>query len=226
MNSQVKKYVAYYRVSTEKQGKSKLGLSAQKTQVEDFISVGDLLTAEYVEIESGKNNDRPNLIKAVEHAKKTDAVLIIAKLDRLSRNIGFIFMLKEAGVEFVACDLPEMNTLNLGIFATIAQYEREIISQRTKVALQAKKDAGFRLGTPANLGDSARKKSIEIRQRNAANNSNNKKAFALIESLRNQKISYKKIADKLNEYGFQTRNNKEFKAMTVKLIYDRFSSVL
>ena len=148
--ARMKSYVAYLRVSTQKQGQSGLGLAAQRAAVQAFPPVARLV-AEFVEVESGKKNERPQLAAALALAKATGATLLIAKLDRLSRNAGFIFQLRDAGVDFVCCDMPDANTLTVGIFAVLAQHERELISQRTKAALAAKKAQGAQLGTPANL---------------------------------------------------------------------------
>jgi DNA invertase Pin-like site-specific DNA recombinase len=141
-------YVGYYRVSTEKQGRSGLGLDAQQTAVEAFIAsrgADAKLVASYVEVESGKRSDnRPELTKAMEHARLTGATLLIAKLDRLSRDAHFLLGLQKAGVRFVAADMPEANELVVGIMAVIAQAERKMISTRTKAALAGVKEAGRR----------------------------------------------------------------------------------
>ena len=146
-----KQYTPYYRVSTQKQGASGLGLEAQQAAVRAFVADPAQLGTEYVEIESGKRNHRPQLLAAMAEARRTGATLLIAKLDRLSRNAGFIFALRDSGVEFVCCDMPDANTLTVGLFAVIAQHERETISKRTKDALAAKKARGAQLGTPATL---------------------------------------------------------------------------
>ena len=138
----MKKYIAYYRVSTQKQGISGLGLDAQRTDVNRFISRGGELVAEYQDIESGKKNNRPSLINAINEAKKQGATLLIAKLDRLSRNASFILTLRDSRVDFVCCDMPDANSLTIGIMAILAQDERERTSLRTKAALAELKRKG------------------------------------------------------------------------------------
>lgn len=143
------KFIAYYRVSTQKQGRSGLGLDAQKKAVEDHIrSTQGRLLGEFKEVESGKHNDRPELTKALHRAKVTGSVLLVAKLDRLSRNAAFLLTLRDSGVEFVAADMPDVSSLTVGVMALIAQHEREAISSRTKAALAAAKDRGVKLGNP------------------------------------------------------------------------------
>ena len=143
------KFVAYFRVSTDKQGKSGLGLEAQRKSVLDYLDGGRWsLVAEFTEIESGKRNDRPELEKALAACKKQKAKLVIAKLDRLSRNLAFIAALMDSGVEFVAVDNPHANKPTVHILAAVAQHEREIISARTSAALAAAKARGKRLGNP------------------------------------------------------------------------------
>ncbi len=142
-----KKFVAYYRVSTTKQGRSGLGLEGQQEAVRAYLNGGDWkLLDELTEIESGKNNDRPKLAKALETCRLTGAVLVIAKLDRLSRDAHFLLGLEKAGVEFVAVDMPNANRLTVRLMAVIAQEEREMIAARTKAALAAAKARGTQLG--------------------------------------------------------------------------------
>src|SRR6056297_2790124 len=143
------KLVAYERVSTARQGKSGLGLEAQRKAIDDYAnSKGGAILARFTEVESGRKNDRPELEKALQLARITGATLVIAKLDRLSRNAAFLLTLRDAGVSFVACDMPEANDLTVGIMALVAQQEREAISRRTKEALAAAKARGVKLGNP------------------------------------------------------------------------------
>lgn len=216
----MKKYVAYYRVSTAKQGISGLGLEAQRMAVAVFLKDATLLS-EFVEVESGKKNQRPQLEAAIATAKAKGAVLVIAKLDRLSRNAGFIFALRDSGVDFVAADMPDANTLTVGIFAVIAQHERETISKRTKDALAAKKAQGTKLGTPANLTDTVRSKGLEARQRNAREHSGSKQATALIVSRKAQNASFNQIAAELNGLGFKARRGGAFTQSQVQRLYNR-----
>jgi len=147
--SNAHRFVAYYRVSTDRQGKSGLGLEAQQKAVMDYLNGGAWeLVAEFTEIESGKHSDRPELAKALEVCRRHKAKLVIAKLDRLSRNLAFVATLMEAGVEFIAVDNPHANKLTVHILAAVAQHEREMISERTRAALQAAKARGKRLGNP------------------------------------------------------------------------------
>jgi DNA invertase Pin-like site-specific DNA recombinase len=141
------KFVSYLRVSTARQGRSGLGLEAQRKAVEDFLNGGNWqLVKEFVEVESGKRADRPQLEKAFQLCRLIGAKLVIAKLDRLSRDAHFLLGLEKAGVEFVAADMPQANRLTIGIMAVMAQHEREMISTRTKAALQAAKRRGVKLG--------------------------------------------------------------------------------
>jgi DNA invertase Pin-like site-specific DNA recombinase len=143
------KFIAYYRVSTERQGRSGLGLAAQKSAIMKYLNGGDWqLTEDYTDVESGKNNDRPELAKALNLCQLTGARLVVAKLDRLSRNASFLLQLRDAGVPFVCADMPDANELTIGIMALVAQQEREAISKRTKEALAAAKARGVKLGNP------------------------------------------------------------------------------
>src|SRR6478609_10571447 len=146
---QAPRFVAYFRVSTDRQGKSGLGLEAQRASVIDYLNGGTWeLVGEFVEVESGKHSDRPRLAEALQACRKHRAKLVIAKLDRLSRNLAFIATLMESGIEFVAVDNPHANKLTVHILAAVAQHEREAISERTKDALRAAKARGTKLGNP------------------------------------------------------------------------------
>jgi DNA invertase Pin-like site-specific DNA recombinase len=216
----IRPYFAYYRVSTQKQGASGLGLDAQRAAAHAFVADPTALREEYVEIESGKKNHRPQLA-AIAAARQAGGVLLIAKLDRLSRNAGFIFTLRDAGVEFVCCDMPDANTLTVGLFAVLAQHERETISKRTKDALTAKKARGAILGTPANLTAEARQHGLAVRQQNARNNQANKQASRVATLLQLQGHNLTQITRELNEAGYRTRRGKGFHLATVRRLLVR-----
>jgi DNA invertase Pin-like site-specific DNA recombinase len=141
------KFVAYYRVSTQRQGRSGLGLEAQQTAVKDFLNGGNWrLVAEVTEVESGKRKDRPKLAEALKLCRLHGATLIIAKLDRLARNVAFTSNLMDSGVDFQAVDFPQANRLTIHILAAVAEHEARVISERTKAALAAAKRRGVTLG--------------------------------------------------------------------------------
>lgn len=217
----MKKYIPYYRVSTLKQGQSGLGLEAQRAAVHSFATGGGQLGEEFVEVESGKKNHRPQLAAAMAEARRVGGTLLIAKLDRLSRNAGFIFALRDSGVDFVCCDMPDANTLTVGLFAVIAQHERETISKRTKDALHAKKARGAQLGTPANLTLEAVAKGQVVRQSNARTHQANRQAARLASLLQAQGHTLQQIAGELNESGYRTRRGKEFFSMSVQRLLKR-----
>ena len=147
-----RRFVSYLRVSTNKQGALGLGIEAQRKSVEDYLNGGRWeLLAEFVEVESGKRDDRPKLGEAMAFCRLHNATLVIAKLDRLSRDAHFLLGLQKADVRFVAADMPEANEMVVRIMAVVAQAERKMISARTKAALQAAKARGVRLGRPENL---------------------------------------------------------------------------
>ena len=159
----VPRFVAYYRVSTERQGRSGLGLEGQQSAVAGFINGGCELVGAFTEVESGKQDKRPELLKALEVCRRQKAKLVIAKLDRLSRNLAFIATLMDSGVEFVAVDNPHANKLTVHILAAVAQHEREMISERTKAALAAAKRRGIKLGNPS-LTTAAKKGNAVVAQ--------------------------------------------------------------
>lgn len=143
----MQKCIAYLRVSTQRQGANGLGIEAQRHAVAQHVArIGGSVVAEFVEVESGKKADRPQLESALKECRLRGAVLVVAKLDRLARNVAFIAKLMDGGVDFVACDLPQASRLTLHIMAAMAEHEREQISQRTKAALAAAKRKGKKLG--------------------------------------------------------------------------------
>lgn len=141
------RFISYLRVSTDRQGRSGLGLEAQRKAVADYLNGGSWqLVEEVIEIESGGKNDRPQLQAAIEKCRAYGAKLVVAKIDRLTRDAGFLLSLRDAGIDFVAADMPDANRLTVGIMALVAEQEREAISQRTKAALAAAKARGIQLG--------------------------------------------------------------------------------
>ncbi|UHG94979.1 recombinase family protein [Spirosoma oryzicola] len=222
MESQSLSYIAYYRVSTKQQGQSGLGLEAQRSQVMQFIGSQARLAREFIEVESGKRDSRPQLTEALVYAKQHKAQLVIAKLDRLSRNAGFIFALKDSGVDFVCADMPDANTLTIGIFATLAQHERELIGERTRKALAAKKQQGFQLGSPQNLTPLAQQKGVAAIKKKAATNENNQRALLTIKGYLNQDKTLQQIADELNAAGFRTAKGHLFQRVQVHRLMSKF----
>src|SRR6266446_6728611 len=196
------RFIAYFRVSTDKQGKSGLGLEAQRKAVLDYLNGGRWeLVDEFVEVESGKDNERPQLEAALAACKKHRARLVIAKLDRLSRNLAFIATLMESGVEFTAVDMPEANKLTVHILAAVAQNEREMISERTKAALQAAKARGKQLGNPR-LAEAAKRGTAAVKA-NARQFAAN--VLPIIEEIERSGVtSHNAIAAKLNERNVRT----------------------
>ena len=217
----MKRYVAYYRVSTARQGISGLGLEAQQAAVEAFIGSGGELIESFKEIESGKKNERPQLAAAIDYAKRQGARLVIAKLDRLSRNASFIFKLRDSKVDFVCCDIPDANTLHIGIFAVMAQHERETISARTIAALNAKRARGEALGNPANLTDEHRAMGTQKVQENARNATANIQAAGIIADKKALSWTLQAIADHLNAQKYKTRRGCAFTANSVLVLLNR-----
>jgi DNA invertase Pin-like site-specific DNA recombinase len=222
------KLVAYYRVSTRGQGESGLGLEGQTAAVGAFArGQGAEIIRAYTEVETGKRADRPELIKALAHAKRSKATLVIAKLDRLSRNVAFMANLMESGVDFTACDNPHANRLTIHILAAVAENEAKMISERTRAALTAYKARGGVLGaarpdgrrlTPDD-GVKGRERSQAIRQANARD------AVAdlapMMIELRGAGLSLRAIADRLNEEGHTTRRGAAWNPMQVGRVLDR-----
>ncbi|WP_225767919.1 recombinase family protein [Inquilinus sp. Marseille-Q2685] len=209
-------FIAYYRVSTAKQGRSGLGLDAQREAVESHLrGLGDgaRLLAEYQEVETGKRDDRIALRQALDHCRLTGATLIIAKLDRLSRDAAFLLTLQKGDVPFLAADMPEMNNLTVGIMAVVAQNEREAISRRTKEALAAAKARGVRLGNPngaralreglARAGGPNPQRAAEVAHTVAVERA--ERLRHVVEGLKARGVhSVRAIAEALNAGGYQT----------------------
>jgi len=217
-------YVVYYRVSTKKQGRSGLGLDAQKSIVDNYIKSNKVI-AEFTEIESGKNANRPQLNRALECCKSSNATLLVAKLDRLARNLHFVTSLQAANIDFVCCDMATANRLTIHIIAAIAENEAQLISQRTKQALAEKKKQGVKLGNPQNNGltEKSIAKGMNVRKENALNNERNKQAGTLILSLRNNGSKWSDIVNQLNANGFKTRRECAFDITAVKRLYFRYN---
>jgi DNA invertase Pin-like site-specific DNA recombinase len=212
------KFVSYFRVSTQKQGRSGLGLEAQKAAVDTYLAQhSGVQLASYTEVESGKSNERPQLQAALLRCRQTRATLLVAKLDRLSRNAAFLLNLRDSGVKFQAIDLPEANTLTLGILATLAQHERELISQRTKAALAARKARGLPLGTPRDLSAYAKRASALGRAANTASATARAREIApQIQAARAQgHTSLRRIAEYLNALEITTPRGKQWTATAV-----------
>lgn len=196
-------YTAYYRVSTDKQGIKGLGMEAQRTDVLRYTGAHQLI-AEFIEVESGKTNNRKELAQALEHCKAHGSTLIIAKLDRLSRNSLFINQLLESEVKFICCDMPDANNLTLRIMAAIAQHEREAISERTKKALKVAKERGTKLGSPnPHAGNLA-----SIQARRATSYSANQELKEAFNKLKNQGKTYPVILYELDKMGFRSHSGK------------------
>ena len=197
-------YVAYLRQSTTKQERSGLGIEAQRDIINSFIKEGVIL-AEYVETESGRKSDRPKLQEALALCRKTNSILIVAKLDRLSRNVAFTSKLLESDVEIIFCDFPQANRLILHIISSIAEYEANLISQRTRQSLKAKKERGVKLGKSENLMNKHNEAVARSNQTNrikAKNNANNMRAVALLRSMIKEGLTISQMTKQLNEQGF------------------------
>jgi len=201
------KYIAYYRVSTLKQGQSQLGLKAQRQAVERFIDP-NLIFKEFTEIETGTNKKhRPILSEALELCKEFDATLVIAKLDRLSRNVAFVSSLMDSKVKFKAVDMPDANELTITIMSAIAQHEAKVISTRIKDALA---QSTKKLGTPENLTNEARQKGLKKIHDSRMNNENRIRAIELVKGLNYKGMKLREVATVLNSKKFKTPSGKIF----------------
>ena len=213
------RWISYVRVSTERQGRSGLGLEAQRAAVFAFLKAGECAPlAEYVEVESGKRDDRPKLAEALAHCRLTGATLLIAKLDRLSRDAHFLLGLQKAGVPFRAADMPQADAFMVGVMALIAQREREMISARTKAALAAAKARGVIMGGFRGVLPDSRK-GAEARRRMA-------EAFAdtagpIVETLHAEGLSLRHIAARMAGQGVRTPRGGAWSASAVLAVLRR-----
>ncbi|QPK64007.1 recombinase family protein [Methylomonas sp. LL1] len=218
------KFIAYYRVSTQKQGQSGLGLEAQQQAVMSYLNGGQWdLAQEFTEVETGKGSDamnkRPQLKAAIDAAKKQKATLIIAKLDRLARNVHFVSGLMESKVRFVACDMPEANELTIHIMAAFAEHEAKRISQRTKDALAIAKTRGVVLGA---AGAANLKPNIEQRQQAADEFAN--KLKGIIEGMKGLGLSQRAMCDELNQLGIKTARGGAWSLVQLQRVRARIES--
>lgn len=224
--------VAYLRVSTSSQGESGLGIEGQKSAIEAYAtSTGSKVIARYVEVESGKLSNRPELTKALSHARRSNAVLTVAKLDRLSRNLHFLSGVLESGCEFVACDNPFANRLTLHILAAVAENEAKAISERTKTALQAAKARGTLLGSarPGHWDGREDRRLFGSRKGALAAAESHRKAaqdayvdvMPQITSLRASGASLRSIAATLTSQGHTTRTGRAWNPMLVRSLLQK-----
>jgi len=224
----MKKFVSYLRVSTSKQGHSGLGIEAQRNSINNYLNGGEwVITDEFIEVESGKTNNRPQLQRALETCKLKGAELVIAKLDRLSRDAYFLLGLQKAGVPFICADMPEANNMTVGIMALVAQQEREAISRRTKEALAAAKARGVKLGNPENLTDDHRAKGRKVAAKSIKKNAQEfaARVYPIISNYQDKGYSLNKIAAQLNVDGVVTARNGKWTARAVKNAIEQYAFV-
>ncbi len=223
------RFVVYYRVSTKQQGQSGLGLESQKAAAEAYVKeCGGEIIGEYQEVETGKDCKRPEIMKAILHANRSWATLVIAKLDRLARNVWLTSTLMESGIDFVACDSPQASRLTIHILAAVAEEEVRLVSERTRNALAAYKARGGVLG-PATFHNKYEWKAKQEQSRQRATRRNSEVAIAaydeirpIVQNLRGQGLSFQAIADSLNNQGFRTRlTGSEWSKTQVKRLVDR-----
>jgi DNA invertase Pin-like site-specific DNA recombinase len=211
------KYVAYLRVSTAKQGSSGLGLEAQEAAIKSFLKEGDRVLATFVEVESGKDDDRPELAKALKEVELTGAKLLVAKLDRLSRAVSFISRLMDSKVDFVACDQPSATPFSIHIYAAVAEHERNLISQRTKAALRAAKERGVQLGGYRKGPKVEQAKGVAANQHRAR--LFNQRISAAIKELQADGVTgLSELARRLNERGVPTSRGGQWNATQVRRV--------
>jgi DNA invertase Pin-like site-specific DNA recombinase len=211
-------YVLYLRASTQRQGQSGLGLEGQRLIAHHFIQPGDRILAEFVEIESGRKNNRPEMTRAILATRQTGATLLVAEMSRLARSVYFTSKLMEEKVRFRACDLPHADEFTINIMASVAQKAAKDISESTKRGLAAKKARGFQLGNPQNFTAASRALGSEAVRHNALENAANKQARRLATVLRENGLTLEAIAHELNTNSYVTRRGKKFYKNTVRLL--------
>jgi DNA invertase Pin-like site-specific DNA recombinase len=221
MTPRPRHYVTYFRVSTQKQGKSGLGLDAQKATVTAYLaSHGGTAIATFREVESGKLNDRPQLAAAMKRCRQTRATLLVAKIDRLSRNAAFRLSLRDAGVRFVAADMPDMNETVVGIMAVIAQAERQAISDRTRAALAAAKARGVMLGNPRLDRVAPRSRADALHASQAAATAAKERAEELRDVVMDARaqgaVTLRQLADHMNGLAISTARGGKWAAASVQ----------
>lgn len=222
-------YVAYYRVSTQKQNASHLGLEAQRKTCGDFVRANNgVVVYEFTDVESGKSRNRKGLFDAIEYCKNNDCALVVAKLDRLARDVEFTFKIMNTGIDIHFCDMPIVNTMILGVFASVAQYERELISYRTKAALKVAKEKGKKLGAPTTDNiKKAQSASAEARIERAKNDDKNiefkkwldifEEEFGVVLKRGCESKFFEMFAERLNKYDKKTSTGKDWNK---KLVYE------
>lgn len=213
------KYVAYYRVSTQKQGRSGLGLEAQRAGIHTYC--GSSLIGDFIEIESGSKTFRKELAKAIELCKKENAKLIAYRLDRVLRNLEILVALRTNKVSFTALDCLNDSDMIINIKAALAEDELRKISERTRVALTQKKARGFILGKPENFSNQGRQKGTEATRKAARSHPANQQATELIRLYQRDKLTLNEIAQRLNMNNFRTRMGMLFKAETVRRLISK-----
>jgi DNA invertase Pin-like site-specific DNA recombinase len=227
----VKKYIPYYRVSTKKQKRSGLGLEAQKADANRLVEFNEgKIIAEYTEVETGKKSDRPELQKAIDHARLSKATLVIARLDRLARNVAFTSALMDSGVDFVCCDMPSANRLTIHILAAVAEEEARKVSERTRNALAAAAARGVKLGSnrPGHWDGREHKrgwkKAIKVAAQKRQEKTANTYAFLMpkIKEMRDRGDTLPEIVEWLNAQGHTTTAGKPFTQTAVWRLIDRY----
>ena len=208
-------YVLYLRASTQRQGQSGLGLEGQRLIAHRFIQPEDRIITEFIEVESGRKNSRPQMARAIDASKSTGAMLLIAEMSRLARSVYFTSKLMEEKVRFKACDIPNADEFTIHIYSAVAQKAAKDISESTKRGLAAKKARGFKLGNPQNFTDASRAQGRAAVQRNAQEATANRQARRLATLLRQGGATLAAIADELNTHGYRTRRGKAFRKNTV-----------